>query len=81
MTKLFFTKIVIICLSARECPEHLPRPRIFIFKKLVPLITYLKNDYMKDRHWDDVRKELNAPDLVIGEELKLQDVFKYKHSL
>ena len=49
---------------------------INVWKKLVPLITYLKNDYMKDRHWDDVRKELNAPDLVIGEELKLNKFYE-----
>ncbi|MBO6262544.1 MAG: hypothetical protein J6N95_08120, partial [Bacilli bacterium] len=51
---------------------------INVWKKLVPLITYLKNDYMKERHWDEVRKELNAPDLVIGEELKLQRFYDMK---
>ena len=51
---------------------------INVWKKLVPLITYLKNDYMQERHWEEVRKELNAPDLVIGEELKLQRFYDMK---
>ena len=51
---------------------------INVWKKLVPLITYLKNDYMQERHWEEVRKELNSPDLVIGEELKLQRFYDMK---
>ncbi len=51
---------------------------INLWKKLVPLITYLKNDYMKERHWDEVKRELNAPDLVIGDELKLQRFYDMK---
>ena len=51
---------------------------INVWKKLVPLITYLKNDYMQERHWDEVRRELAAPDLVIGEELKLQRFYDMK---
>ena len=51
---------------------------INVWKKLVPLITYLKNDYMQERHWDEVRRELSAPDLVIGEELKLQRFYDMK---
>ena len=45
---------------------------INLWKKLVPLVTYLKNDYMKERHWAEIKKELNCPDLVIDEGLKLQ---------
>lgn len=33
---------------------------------------------MKERHWDDVRKELGVTDLVIGEELKLQKFYDMK---
>ena len=51
---------------------------INLWKKLVPLITYLKNDYMQKRHWDEVRKELNAPDLEPNENLKLQRFYDMK---
>lgn len=45
---------------------------INLWKKLVPLVTYLKNDYMQDRHWDEFKKEIDCPDLVIDENLRLQ---------
>ncbi|MCQ2816062.1 MAG: AAA family ATPase, partial [archaeon] len=45
------------------------------WKKLVPLVTYLKSDSMKERHWEEFKKELGCPDLVIDENLKLQTFY------
>ena len=57
--------------SIMDCVQK----EINLWKKLIPLVTYLKNDYMKERHWDEIKKELNCPELVIDENLKLQKFY------
>ena len=53
--------------SIMDCVQK----EINLWKKLVPLITSLKNEYMQERHWDEVRKELNC-EIVFDENLRLQ---------
>lgn len=38
---------------------------IIKWKKLIPIITSLKSESMQERHWDEVKKELNCQDLDV----------------
>lgn len=51
---------------------------INLWKKIVPLIANLKNEFIKERHWDDIRKFINYPDLKVDDNLKLKLFYDLK---
>ena len=51
---------------------------IITWKKLLPLITSLRSDSIKERHWDEIKKSINHPDLKIDESLKLKLFYDLK---
>lgn len=51
---------------------------ITLWKKIVPIITNLKADYIKERHWQEVRSILNTPDLQVNNELSIQRFYDIK---
>lgn len=51
---------------------------INLWKKLVPLIASMKNDYIKERHWDNVREVINYKDLKVDNNLKIKLFYDIK---
>ena len=51
---------------------------INLWKKLVPIISNLKSDYIKERHWDEVKLLLETPDLKVDGHLSIQTFYDLK---
>jgi dynein heavy chain len=45
---------------------------INLWKKLIPLISSMKSDCIKDRHWDEIKKIINKKDLKIDKNLNIK---------
>lgn len=51
---------------------------INLWKKIVPLISALKADYILERHWDTVREIMGVNDLIVNDTLKLDYFYEKK---
>ena len=45
---------------------------INLWKKLIPLISSMKSDYIKERHWDEIRSIIGKKDLKIDKNLNIK---------
>jgi dynein heavy chain len=45
------------------------------WKKLLPIITALRGEMVKERHWEDVREKINTKDLKVDEKLFLKTFY------
>ena len=51
---------------------------INVWKKIVPIISNLKEDYIRERHWDEVRTLLDVPNLVVNDKLSIRKFYELK---